>query len=328
MASRSRGSDPPDRDADPRRDGCAPSGVRASRSRRARRARPGAVTLALLLSGVGCVVGNPPWVAPSVRVIYRADGPGRAGLRFLVAREGNEIALTRGPADSAPVYDRRSGSVFFESREGGTWDLYRVGLSGEDRVAITRTPALSERWPVPSPDGRSLYFTSDVGGADQIYRSDPDGTSPVPVTRGPAPHSAASVDSAGSLVALEGEGESARLVRIDAATGIATALTGAGALPPVGRPFARSDGDVVYPCRGGGGGGDICLLPAGGRAVRLTSDSADDRSPAWSPDGRGIVFSSNRQDGNFEIYVMRADGSDARRLTKEKGSDGEPFWVP
>ena len=41
---------------------------------------------------------------------------------------------------------------------------------------------------------------------------------------------------------------------------------------------------------------------------RLTNDPAEDEYPAWSPDGQQIVFSSNR-DGNEEIYVMDADGS-------------------
>ena len=44
-------------------------------------------------------------------------------------------------------------------------------------------------------------------------------------------------------------------------------------------------------------------------------------SPAWSPDGRRIAFYSER-DGNAEIYVMSADGSNARPLTKQFRS----FW--
>lgn len=40
----------------------------------------------------------------------------------------------------------------------------------------------------------------------------------------------------------------------------------------------------------------------------------DDMWPAWSPDGRRIVFTSTR-DGDPEVYVMNADGSEPRRLT-------------
>ena len=40
-----------------------------------------------------------------------------------------------------------------------------------------------------------------------------------------------------------------------------------------------------------------------------------------------IVFTSDR-DGNREIYVMNADGSDATRLTTDPGFDSSPSWSP
>ena len=60
---------------------------------------------------------------------------------------------------------------------------------------------------------------------------------------------------------------------------------------------------------------------------RLTNHSATDGLPAWSPDGRHIAFQSNRN-GNFEIYVMAADGSNPRRLTNHSATDGAAAWSP
>jgi Tol biopolymer transport system component len=59
----------------------------------------------------------------------------------------------------------------------------------------------------------------------------------------------------------------------------------------------------------------------------LTANSAEDKDPAWSPDGKKIAFTSNR-DGNFEIYAMNADGTLATRLTDAAGSDVHPAWSP
>jgi Tol biopolymer transport system component/DNA-binding winged helix-turn-helix (wHTH) protein len=61
--------------------------------------------------------------------------------------------------------------------------------------------------------------------------------------------------------------------------------------------------------------------------VRLTNNSAMDLRPVWSPDGRRIAFSSNR-DGKNEIYVMDADGSNVRRLTNNLADDVNPIWSP
>ena len=49
--------------------------------------------------------------------------------------------------------------------------------------------------------------------------------------------------------------------------------------------------------------------------------------PAWSPDGTRIAFASNR-DGNMELYVMSADGSNVRRITNHPAADVVPTWSP
>ena len=49
--------------------------------------------------------------------------------------------------------------------------------------------------------------------------------------------------------------------------------------------------------------------------------------PAWSPDGKQIAFMSNR-DGNWDIYLVAADGKGLRRLTRSKSSEGLPAWSP
>ena len=65
----------------------------------------------------------------------------------------------------------------------------------------------------------------------------------------------------------------------------------------------------------------------GGNPQNLTNDPNDDRHPSWSPDGKQIVFSSDR-DGNGEIYVMEVDGNNQRRLTNNPNLDKFPSWSP
>jgi Tol biopolymer transport system component len=57
----------------------------------------------------------------------------------------------------------------------------------------------------------------------------------------------------------------------------------------------------------------------------LTINSASDYEPAWSPGGQKIVFTSDR-DGNQEIYVMNADGSEQTNLTNNSANENYASW--
>ncbi len=59
--------------------------------------------------------------------------------------------------------------------------------------------------------------------------------------------------------------------------------------------------------------------------VRLTNHIAIDWFPAYSPDGKKIAFGSNR-DGLPAVYVMNADGGDARKLTNDLPDCSWPAW--
>ncbi len=59
----------------------------------------------------------------------------------------------------------------------------------------------------------------------------------------------------------------------------------------------------------------------------LTDNLAYDAEGSMSPDGRWIVFTSNRT-GDLELFAMRADGSGVVQLTSIQGYDGGPFFSP
>jgi len=59
----------------------------------------------------------------------------------------------------------------------------------------------------------------------------------------------------------------------------------------------------------------------------VLADPFDNIQPALSPDRTRIVFSSNRG-GSYDLYLMDADGGNARRLTTDPGNEWEPVWTP
>jgi dipeptidyl aminopeptidase/acylaminoacyl peptidase len=65
-----------------------------------------------------------------------------------------------------------------------------------------------------------------------------------------------------------------------------------------------------------------------GHVRRLTRNvRAADRRPAWSPNGRSIVWQSGAPEA-ADLFVMRADGARKRRLVGGAGDDADPAWSP
>ncbi|MCY4019078.1 MAG: hypothetical protein OXG39_06690 [Chloroflexi bacterium] len=73
---------------------------------------------------------------------------------------------------------------------------------------------------------------------------------------------------------------------------------------------------------------DIFTIQLDGENRRnLTNHPADDIQPDWSPDGRRIAFSSNR-DGDYDIWIMDADGSNLIHVVNTDKHEFYPRWSP
>ena len=66
----------------------------------------------------------------------------------------------------------------------------------------------------------------------------------------------------------------------------------------------------------------------GSEQVNLTMHRAEDYDPVWSPDGKQILFSSNREKGVFDLYVMDADGANVQKVFTNSKYRRYPDWSP
>ena len=103
-------------------------------------------------------------------------------------------------------------------------------------------------------------------------------------------------------------------------THIAVATPTATAAPPA------SGGLIAFSARIENNWDIYALDPATRERTRLTADPAEDRYPAFSPDGQRLAFASRRS-GHWNLYVLSADGQIAQ-LTDHPAYDGAPAWSP
>lgn len=98
-----------------------------------------------------------------------------------------------------------------------------------------------------------------------------------------------------------------------------------GAYDPVWSPA----GDLIAIVSTETGNDEIYVIsPAGTNSRRLTFNTWEwDKHPTWSPDGKSILFYSNRDSGRRQLWLMNSDGSGQRNISANMYNDWDPVWI-
>lgn len=156
-------------------------------------------------------------------------------------------------------------------------------------IRLTSDGHLKQR-PVWSPDGKTLLFTRHQGATIFLYVLSPDDKTERRLTANKDPEFDAVYSPEGKRIAFSYDKASPNQGDIDVNTCLADGTDI--------RPLAATEGKLSH-----------------------------EEWPSWSPDGNWIAYSSTKDD-NQEIYIVKADGSEKKRLTTDPALDAHPAWSP
>ena len=92
-----------------------------------------------------------------------------------------------------------------------------------------------------------------------------------------------------------------------------------------GFPSYSADGkEVVYRVYGEPSG--LRIVNVETKKIRVLTNEVENL-PSWSPDGKLIVFTRNMGGANFDVFTIRPDGSDLKKLTDSGANDGHAVWT-
>jgi len=280
---------------------------------------------------------------------------------YTIKPDGADIQATSSDnrtTDMLPAWSPNGAKIAFSSNQSGKYEIWEMNSDGSGRTRLTdlKTRSSMPRW---SPDGSRIVFSGQVINSEgiayvEIFVMNSDGSGLQQITDSTA--FAEQAGNAGASTHAEersywnsvpawspdgskilfgsnrgGDGITPVLYTMNADGSVQAKLGLFSDVDGTQPDWSPATGKIVC-VRGSVAKGDIWVMDGGSpfpllTAKKLTDNIDNNSSPVWSPDGRQIAFFSDT-DGNKDIYIMNADGTNLRRLTYEKSSEGFPSWRP
>jgi Tol biopolymer transport system component len=250
--------------------------------------------------------------------------------------------------DKYPQWSSNGEMIVFESnREGNTSQIYSMKSDGTDIKRLTKNHLINET-PVWSPNGKLIMYSSyqEEGNSDnnEIFIMNSDGTGIRQLTNHSLRDGHAKFSNDGKKIIFnsqrdtnENNGSALEInyeiyeMNLDG-SGVKrlTNYEGWDTFPsysPNGekilwrRVITDSTSNI-------GNNSEIFLMNSDGtNIINLSNHKSFDGYPDWSPDGKQIVFTSNRH-GSLQLFVMQSDGSGVQQITSSTTLDtnSRPDW--
>ena len=262
------------------------------------------------------------WVVFSDRGIFDPTNLSPGGLAKVEVTDPTNVVELH-DSEYLPAFSPNGSRIAYFDLGEGLQDIFTISVDGGDPVPVTSDPALD--WaPAWAPDGRRLYFSSTRGGLQNIWWVEIDEATGVPqgepqrVSVSETDQGWLSVSADGLSIAYTARREPMNLQRVafdpESRQVVGTPESITSGTNSVIRFDISLDGEsLAYSTQVGQ---ELFLISADGSGAvqQLTDDEYFDYNPRFSPDGRQIVYASNRG-GSSELWRMDIESRITNQLT-------------
>lgn len=273
--------------------------------------------------------GNPVWSPDNGRIAFVSERSGNSDIWIMDVDGVNAYNLTISSEspDINPLWSPDGASIAFLSGRNGFLNVWIMDADGSNPINLTNNITGNDGSPAWSPDGNYIAVPSESNGIVDIWLINIHDRSRINITQNSGESykwPAWSSDSR-RLVFTTFSNQEVFIVDIDTLNLITLENSEFNIRAVWGH---NSQYILVSKAQKIGGNIDIWRIAAdGSNRINLTEDNLGiDLAPAQSPDGRTIVFQSEREDQS-DIWRMDFDGSNLINLTSEiDGVAMLPAW--
>ena len=249
-----------------------------------------------------------------VKEIYISDYDGANQRRITTTRDLN----------ITPVWSPDARAIAYTSYRKIVPDIF-VSLVYQGILQNPTKGQGSNFLPIFAPDGKQMAFMSNRDGNPEIYVMNVDGSNVRRITNNPAGDATPTWSPSGTQLAFTSDRSGTPQIYIVSTDGsnlrrLTTSESYADR--PTWSPAPRNE--IAFAARSGPGFDIKVYDLAGGQTRQLTFGEGTNESPAYSPNGRHIAFTTTRY-GRVQVATMTWDGRDVKQVTRD-GNNWTPSW--